>query len=110
MTNLPLSPAAACLMRALRARAGTGRDEILLTRYRSTDWNSLTFLGERHEMVLQAVGPDAGLLADRIVDKLAEADFSIAGQIVADIGLAAPLEYGQDGSVGIRIEALTVAE
>ena len=83
---------------------------LLLTSYRSVDWHSLTFQGERHELELRAVGPEAKTLAERIIHKLDEAEFSIAGQIVADIRLAAPAEQNQDGSVAIRIEALTVAE
>jgi len=110
MNPRSLSKAAAALLKALLARAGTGQDEISLARYRSTDWHSLTFLGERHEVELEAIGPDAKLLADRMTARLSEAEFSIAGQIVADIGLAAPIRLNPDGSVGICIEALTVAE
>lgn len=50
MMKLALSAAAAGLLRALLARAGVSRDRILLTEFRSVDWNSLTFSGERHEI------------------------------------------------------------
>ena len=53
MMKLALSPAAAGLLRALVARAGINRDRILLTDFRSIDWQSLTFVGERHEMELR---------------------------------------------------------
>src|SRR5437867_2135756 len=40
MMKLALSPAAAGLLRALVARAGIDRDRILLTDFRSIDWQS----------------------------------------------------------------------
>jgi len=42
MMKLALSTAAAGLLRALLGRAGVSRDRILLTEFRSVDWNSLT--------------------------------------------------------------------
>lgn len=110
MMKLALSPAAAGLLRALIARAGIDRDRILLTEFRSTDWQSLTFIGERHEMELRLPGPDADLMARRLTDGLADAEFSIPGQIVADIGLERPPSHNRDGSVTLHIEALTIAE
>jgi len=110
MMKLALSPAAAGLLRALIARAGIDRDRILLTEFRSTDWQSLTFIGERHEMELRVPGPDADRLAERLTTGLADTEFSIPGQIVADIGLERPPIYNSDGSVSLHIEALTIAE
>ena len=110
MMKLPLSPAAAGLLRVLVARAGIDRDRILLTEFRSLDWQSLTFMGERHEMELRVPGPNADLLAKMLSDGLAEAEFSIPGQIVADIGLDRPPSQNRDGSVTLHIEALTVVE
>lgn len=110
MMKLALSPAAAGLLRALVARAGINRDRILLTDFRSTDWQSLTFIGERHEMELRLPGPDADLLAMRLTEGLADAEFSIPGQIVADIGLERPPSHNRDGSVTLHIEALTIVE
>ena len=110
MMKLALSPAAAGLLRALIARAGIDRDRILLSDFRSVDWQSLTFIGERHEMELRISPPDAERLAARVCDGLADADFSIPGQIVADIGLERPPSQNPDGSVTLHIEALTIAE
>jgi hypothetical protein len=110
MMKLALSPAAAGLLRALIARAGINRDRILLTDFRSADWQSLTFVGERHEMELRVPAPDAQSLAARIGDGLAEAEFAIPGQIVADIGLERPPSHNRDGSVTLHIEALTISE
>lgn len=110
MMKLALSPAAAGLLRALIGRAGIDRDRVLLTEFRSVDWQSLTFIGERHEMELRIPSPDATRLAARLSDGLADADFSIPGQIVADIGLERPPSQNPDGSVTLHIEALTIAE
>jgi hypothetical protein len=110
MMKLALSPAAAGLLRALLARGGVNRDRILLSDFRSTDWQSLTFVGERHLMELRVPGPDAASLTDRLTQDLEDAEFAIPGQIVADIGLErAPLHH-PDGSISLFIEALTVAE
>lgn len=108
--KLALSPAAAGLLRALIARAGIDRDRILLTEFRSFDWQSLTFVGERHEMELRVPGPDADILAKILTDGLAEAEFAVPGQIVADIALERPPSPNGDGSVTLHIEALTIAE
>jgi hypothetical protein len=110
MMKLALSPAAAGLLRSLLARAGIDRDRILLTEFRSTDWQSLMFVGERHEMELRIPGPDADRLAECLLSDLNDAEFSIPGQIVADIGLHRPPGYHRDGSLSLFIEALTIAE
>jgi len=110
MMKLGLSPAAAGLLRALIGRAGIDRDRILLSDYRSFDWQSLTFIGERHEIDLRIPGPDAELLARRLTDGLADAELSVPGQIVADIALRSPPSANLDGSVTICVESLTVSE
>lgn len=110
MMKLALSPAAAGLLRALIARAGIDRDRILLSDFRSVDWQSLTFVGERHEMELRVPGPEAAALAERLTTGLGDAEFSIPGQIVADIGLERPPVNNRDGSISLFIEALTITE
>ena len=110
MMKLALSPAAAGLLRALLSRAGVDRDRILLSDFRSTDWQSLTFMGERHVMDLRIPGPDSASVAARLTDGLADAEFAIPGQIVADIGLERAALENPDGSISLFIEALTVAE
>jgi hypothetical protein len=108
--RLPMSPAASALLRALLARAEVGRDRILLIEWRSTDWQSLTLIGERHNIRLRVPGPDALEVALKLVDGLEEAEFTIPGQIVADIALTEPFHPCGDGSIEIGIEALTIAE
>ena len=110
MMKLAMSAAAAGLLRALLGRAGVDRNRILLTEFRSSDWNSLTFTGERHEIMLRIPGPGALHVARLLVDGLEDAEFTIPGQIVADIALTRPpLDVG-DGALTLEIEALTVAE
>ena len=110
MMKLTLSPAAAGLLRALRGRAGVERDRILLTQFRSTDWQSLTFIGERHEMELRLPSPDASRLADLLTHDLENAEFAIPGQIVAEVALERPRIVNADGSISLFLAALTIAE
>ena len=110
MMKLAMSPAAAGLLRALLGRAGVDRNRILLTDFRSTDWRSLTFAGERHRIDLRIPGPAAGAVAALLTDGLGEAEFSIPGQIVADIAVDGAMVEHPDGAVSLRIEALTVEE
>ena len=105
-----MSAAASGLLRALIARAGLTVNRILLTDIRSTDWQSLTFVGERHQLELRITGPDAMAAARRLGDGLEEAEFQIPRQIVADIAVIGELRSSQDGSVTVKIEALTVEE
>jgi hypothetical protein len=105
-----MSPAAAGLLRALLARAGKHRDQVLLSGIRSTEWQSLTFIGERHELELRVSGPEAALVARRITSGIEDAEFAIPGQIVAEIALASEPQQESDGSMCLHIEALTVAE
>lgn len=110
MMKLALSPPAAGLLRAVIGRAGTDRNRIILTEFRSVDWQSLTFIGERHQMELRILPPHARAIVDRLSDGLAESEFAIPGQIVADIGLERPPLQHPDGSVSLHIEALTICE
>lgn len=110
MMKLALSPAASGLLRALIARSGVRRERIILGDFRSVDWQSLTFVGERHEMTLRIVGPDADAIARRIADDLSEAEFTIPGQLVADIALLNEPTQDADGSVILNIEALTLVD
>ena len=110
MMKLAMSPAAAGLLRALLARAGIDRDRILLTEFRSTDWQSLTFAGERHRIDLRIPGPNAAAVAQILTRDLGDAEFDVAGQIVADIAVEGAMIQHPDGAISLTIEALTVAE
>lgn len=110
MMRPALSPAAAGLLRALMARSGVEADRILLTSFRSTDWQSLTFIGERHEIGLRMPAPDAVDTAFRLIDGLSECEWRVPGQIVAEIALDGALEADEDGSLSLKIQALTICE
>ncbi|HEX2803508.1 MAG TPA: hypothetical protein VHN55_05945 [Sphingomicrobium sp.] len=110
MMRLAMSPAAAGLLRSLLRRGGVNRDRILLTEFRSTDWQSLTFIGEQHKIRLRIPSPGADEIAAELVNGLEESEFSIPGHVVADVALAGEVERQKDGSVALTIEALTVEE
>jgi hypothetical protein len=110
MMRMAMSPAAAGLLRALLRRTGVERDRILLTEFRSTDWQSLTFIGEQHRIRLRIPAPDASATAVRLVNGLGDAEFEISGHVVADVTLAGEPEEQRDGSIVLSIEALTVEE
>ena len=110
MMRMTMSPAASGLLRELVRRAGCSRDRILLTELRSVEWQSLTFVGERHQLELRIAGNDAATLAGRITKGLAEAEFAIAHHIVADIACSLEPELASDGSITLCIEALTIED
>jgi hypothetical protein len=110
VNRIAMSAAAAGLLRSLIARAAVPRDRILLTDVHSTDWQSLTLIGERHRLELRVVGPEASAAVERMCDGLEDAEFQIPRQIVADIAVAGEPSRARDGSICIVIEALTVEE
>jgi hypothetical protein len=106
----PASRAALGLFRALLQRADDGcQHRILLSQCRSIEWQSLTFAGERHILVIRLIGPDADALARQLTDGLTDAEFNIAGHLVADIN-ASRITTEEDKSVLVTIEALTIGE
>ena len=110
MMAIPMSAAASGLLRAMLNRAKVPRDRILLTEFRSTDWQSLTFVGERHEIRLRIPGPAPDEAALRLTNGIGESEFSISGHIVADVAVVGSPTRGDDGSLTLHIEALTIAE
>ena len=110
MIKMVTSQAASALLRALIARSGAPRDRILLIDVQSVDWRSLTFTGERHSIELRISPPHSHAIVQRMCSGLENAEFSIPGIIVADIGVAGSPVPSADGSTTISIEALTVAD
>src|SRR5690242_15056814 len=98
MMKMAMSRAAMGLLRALIARAGVPRNRILLSEWRSVDWQSLTFIGERHNIVLRITAPDSADTAQRLIAGIEGADFAIPGQIVADISRIGEPKPQADGS------------
>ncbi len=105
-----MSPAASGLLRALIERTGVERNRILLTGLDSCDWQSLTFVGERHELQLRILPPVAEAAARRLCEGLGDAEFDIPGQLVVDIAVRAGPTLSADGSTLLTIEALTIEE
>ena len=110
MNRIPMSKAGAGLLRALLSRALVEPDRILLTEYRSSDWQSLTFVGERHEMRFRIPGPDARKTYDAMTGNLKDDEFAIPRQIVADVALFGSPTNEPDGSISFGLEALTIAD
>ena len=108
MMRMAMSVAAAGLLRELLRRGGVDRDRILLTEFRSTDWQSLTFIGEQHRIQLRIPQPDAAEITARLVNGLEDCEFSIPGHVVADVTVDGAPQANDDGSILLAIEALTV--
>jgi hypothetical protein len=49
-----------------------------------TPWASITFAGTRHRLALVFAGDDAVAAGERFVTELAEHEFALPGQLVAD--------------------------
>jgi len=77
---------------------------------RSPDWQSPTFIGERHEIQLRIPGSASGAVAERLCAGLEDAEFDIPGQLVAEIALRGGPARQPDGAVLLDIEALTIEE
>ena len=105
-----MSPAASALLRCLTGRANVARDRILLSDVYSVDWRSLTFTGERHHLSLRVQGPGSREIVERMCSGLSDAEFSIPGLLVADIGVIGTPTRALDGSTELMIEALTISE
>ncbi len=107
MKNTRMSAVAALLLRAMRERAGIANDRMIVGNIRSVDWQSLTFVGERHEFSLSMAPPDGAAAAARLIDNLAAAEWSLPGHLVADIVMVAHTQ-ADDGTVTVAFEALTL--
>lgn len=108
--KIQMSSSAGALLRALIGRSGAERNRILLTNAYSTDWQSLTFDGERHHFEIRIAGPGAAAIAAQMCDNLSNAEFSIAGRIVADVCLIGEPRRSTDGAIEFIIEGLTIAD
>lgn len=109
MMRPAMSATAAGLISALLARSGIARERVLLTDYRSTEWHSLTFDGERHQIGFRFPGPDSSGAVKRLLDGLADAEFALRGQLVADIAVEHRPKLHPDGAISVGLEALTIA-
>jgi hypothetical protein len=110
MLRAAMSPAASGLLRALIERTGVERNRILLTGLDSCDWQSLTFVGERHELQLRILPPESEVAARRLCQGLSDAEFAIPGQLVVDIAVRTGPVLSPDGSTLLTVEALTIED
>lgn len=108
MMKLALSRAATALIRALAARTGLPKDRIILTEARSVDWQSLTFIGERHEITLRLPPPGADEALKKLTEGLEDAEFDLPGHIVIDVVVVQSPVTEKDGSILVDLEALTI--
>ena len=108
MMKIAMPRAASALLRGLIARAGVERHRILLSDSKSTDWQSMTFTGERHWFGLRITGADSSDVANRMCAGLEDAEFSIPGMFVADISVVEATQRVCDGATELTIEALTI--
>ncbi len=105
-----MTGAAAALLRLLLHRAGDQSHRIYLSCWTSSDWQSLTFTGERHQAEFVISGPGALTLATSWTDGLDEAELPLPRAFVADIKRLGRFRAREDGSVELTMEALTVAD
>jgi hypothetical protein len=110
MMKIAMSRPASALLSALLSRCPEERDRILLSEVRSVDWQSLTFVGERHCIELRIIGERSIDLAERLTRGLEDAEFNLRGHFVADIAVAGEPRQDLDGGLTLTIEALTIAE
>jgi hypothetical protein len=111
MIRPAMTPSATALLRAMLARCPASADRILLSNWCSVDWQSLTFAGERHQIGFVVRGDGALDLARRWTNDLADAELAIGrGRFVAEVAVCGAPVVGEDGSVLIEIEALTLLE
>ncbi|WP_152569404.1 MULTISPECIES: hypothetical protein [Sphingomonas] len=110
MSRPMLSSAGSALHRALMTMVENEQSRFLLTSWLSVDWQSLTFVGERHMASFAVRGEQALELAEKLVAGLEEAELPLGGgRFVADLKVihCAP---ARDGDVVIELEALTLCE
>ncbi len=98
---------ATALLRLLLQRAGEDRDRILLSRWSTTDWQSLTLEGERHEASFVVSGDQPEKFAALWLAGLSDAEFDLPRGFVADIEVTGK-QVREDGAVEVEIAALTL--
>ena len=77
---------------------------------RSRSWVSATFAGTRHELTFRVEGEGAQDQADLFLNGIEEAEFDLAGHILADISLISRTVEPAGPLVRISLEALTLEE
>lgn len=123
MIRNPIGHVATRLLREIEALIRIGDEDrqkptLIVEEIRSTDWASLTFVGQRHELELRLDGEADAVAAvlTRLVETLAEREIPIVGHFVADIRISpGPLRDAPPAPAGqccqsLRIEALVLRD
>ncbi len=108
MMRMHFSRAGAGLVRALLARAGEPSGSVRLVAYFATEWRSMTFDGEQHEIRPRLAGENGDAALARLLDGLDEHEFDLGRDFVADID-GRRTSVGTDGTIELMIQALTVS-
>jgi hypothetical protein len=108
MNRLRMTSYAAALLRCLLQRAGEDRNRILLSQWKTEDWQSLTLEGERHQAVFVISGDQAMAFAHLWLAGLSDAEFDLQRGFVADIEVTSGPTLREDGAVEVGIGALTL--
>lgn len=89
------------LVRQLADRAGA---QPVVKQLRSTPWQSITFTGARHDIVLRFAGGEAADHAAAMADGLDYAEFDLGAHILADIVVTERSSAGN--GITVTVEAL----
>ena len=109
MNRPRMTGSATALLRSLLQRAGLEQNRIFLTDWTSTEWQSLTFTGERHVAGFMVRGSDPRKLALRWIEGLEEAELAIGpAAFVGDIRARVSGQPRDDGAILVEVEALTL--
>src|SRR3546814_5062656 len=88
------------LLAQLSARAG---GEVMVERAASRPWASALFQGRRHVIALTLAGPDAAERRAAFAEGIEEAEWSLSGHFVADIGIDRSEEHTSELQSLMRI-------
>lgn len=124
MIRNPIGHAATRILREVQNLVRIGGNDrekpiVVIEEIRTTDWASVTFVGQRHELDLRIVGEADAVAAAmvRLAEDLAEHDIPIAGHFIAEIHVipamavaASPLQPNGHVSLPLCIAALVLRD
>lgn len=124
MIRNPIGHAATRILREVENLVRLGENDrekpiVVIEDIRSTDWASVTFVGQRHELDLRLAGEADAVAAAmvQLADDLADHDIPIARHFIAEIRVipamavaAGPFEPPGHVSLSLRVEALVLRD
>lgn len=87
-----------------------GAEAGLLTFHGQTAWASVTFSGTRHRMTYLFEGEEAIARAERLIAELAEHEFTVPGQLVADAAVVNVDHHLARGCMTVELELLLLED